>query len=80
MGNEVAKGALGALFHDDIAKVLLLNDIVSLDYVRVVNCGEGFLFSLQQVFGDFIVDLTHVDCLDSNRFISFYMTSWVREY
>lgn len=65
------QGSVGAEFHHDVAVVPLLHNFVSFHHVRALYGVHSSLLALQQVLGDLVVDLAHLDGLDSHRLESF---------
>ena len=55
--------------HHDVAKVVILDNIVGLYDVGVFDRCEGFLFPFEEVLCDFIIDFGHLNGLNSNGVI-----------
>ena len=58
----------------------LLIDIESLENVIAADVHECFLFAVEEVLGDFVVDLGHIDEFDGDFLLGLLMVAWMYEW
>ena len=77
MSDVLLEGAAGTLLHHNVAEILMLDNLVGLDHIGIMDSCHSLLLTFQQVSSNFVVDLTHVDCLDGHRLKGVCVGSWV---
>ena len=64
MPDGVLEGASVAIFCDDVAVFVILDDLDALEDVRVVYAHDGYLLHAEQVLSDLVIDGLDVNDFD----------------